>query len=136
MMRRLCHVLPVAVLVTAGALASTPSQARASFGLESFTAPVTNENGTPDTQAGSHPYELTTTFAMKTKTLEGGAPVADGELKDLAVNLPVGLIGDPMAAPRCGRVAFGATDCPDDLSTTWCRRPASLPSWEVAGRAS
>ncbi len=108
-MGRLFHTLPIALLLTAGALASAPSPAQASFGLESFTAPVTNENGTPDTQAGSHPYELTTTF-----TMNGGFTHTDHELKDLIVNLPAGLIGDPMATPRCGRQAFDAIKCPDD----------------------
>jgi hypothetical protein len=118
-MQRLSHARPIAVLLATGAMMSVAAAvalaapAYASFGLESFTAPVTNQNGTPDTQAGSHPYKLTTTFTMNTRT-EEEMTAPDHELKDLTVNLPVGLVGDPTATPRCDRQAFGAEECPDD----------------------
>ena len=98
MTRPLSHVLPIAVLLAAGALLAVAAVWRCCtgvclvLGVESFTAPVTeqptaeqkakHELGSPDTQAGSHPYELTTTFAIKTKIV-GGAPFPEHELKDL-----------------------------------------------------
>jgi hypothetical protein len=60
--------------------------------LERFGIGVQNENGTPDVQAGSHPYSLTTTFVVKP---------GEGTLKDAQAELPPGFVGDPDATPRC-----------------------------------
>ena len=36
----------------------------AEFGLERLAISARNQNGTPDVQAGSHPYALNTTFLL------------------------------------------------------------------------
>ncbi len=56
------------------------------------------------TQAGGHPWALTTTidFASEHLNVAGGhflAPTRD--VKDSVVDLPPGLLGNPMATPRC-----------------------------------
>lgn len=79
---------------------ATPS---AVFGFESFQQQMLAVGGQPDVEAGSHPYESVTTFAMN--NVAGEIP-AGGEVKDLEVGLPPGLVGDPNATPKCPRTSF------------------------------
>jgi hypothetical protein len=100
-------------LVTLG-VAATP--AHAEFGLESenvhvpgFAIGVQNgegQNGTPDVQAGSHPYSLTTTFVLNQPLCEGELCIAQGDLKDVRAELPPGFVGDPNATPKCSYQTF------------------------------
>jgi hypothetical protein len=74
---------------------SLAGSAHAEFGVERFALSARNENGTPDVQAGSHPYALNATIVLK----EPGAKT--GNLKDVKVQLPPGLVGNPDATPKC-----------------------------------
>jgi hypothetical protein len=89
------------------------SKETAPFGIAA-DAWFTNENGTPDTQAGSHPYEATFVVDYNTRTgrFIGIAADAGGEPRDLTVNLPPGIIGSPYALPRCTKVQFNQNRCP------------------------
>jgi NHL repeat len=83
------------------------------FGFASFSAALTNQDGSPDTQAGSHPYAFTTAIVFN--TVDDGGP--DQNLKDLRVDLPSGLVGNPDAAPKCtlrdlSGGTSGFTNCP------------------------
>jgi hypothetical protein len=110
----------LAGLVAAMLLA--PAVARADFGIMrgSFTAGAFQSDGvTPDTQAGDHPYEATTSFELNTDAR--GVP--EGRLKDVIVDLPPGFVGDPNATPQCPQATFLSTTyvqyesgkgCPDD----------------------
>jgi hypothetical protein len=95
------------------------------FGLSLFDVDVAEEGGDLDTQAGSHPFELTTSLAFnvsgrETPSVNNGqseSPLADAAPKDLQVALPPGLIGDPNAVPRCSQQAFlegESLSCPLD----------------------
>jgi hypothetical protein len=100
----------LAFWVSAGVLigaVSTPSVS-ASFGLQtgSFENKLLNEDGTPDVQAGSHPFELTTSFKFDTIIGAGGEPIPDDSVKDVEVELPAGLVGNPTATPRCSIALF------------------------------
>jgi hypothetical protein len=77
----------------------------AEFGLENADAWFTSVDGTTDTQAGSHPYELTVVFSTNHVGSGGfGSEFpSGGEVKDLNVNLPPGIVGDPTAVPQCTR---------------------------------
>jgi hypothetical protein len=86
----------------------TVSSTPAGFGLNKTDAWYTNSDGTVDTQAGSHPYEFTFTFEMNSNA--DSQP--EGEVRNLHVELPRGLIGDPTAVPRCKRQQFDEEDCP------------------------
>jgi hypothetical protein len=74
------------------------------------------------TQAGGHPWALTGTGEFTSEESEqvvggGGHPVVPTrDPKDAVVNLPPGLLGDPMAAPRCSLTQLFSTGipCPDD----------------------
>ncbi len=85
--------------------------ARVGFGIKAkgFGVSFLNEDGTPDTQAGSHPFKMVTNFEFNShyQRVESNADSQyvrepDGSLKDLAVDLPPGLVGDPNAtAKKC-----------------------------------
>jgi hypothetical protein len=87
------------------------------FGLEDYQLALENEDGTPDTQAGSHPFQMTTTVALN----QGINPEKPPALaKDLHFNLPAGLIGDPIPFAQCTEAEYStivgesADLCPAD----------------------
>jgi hypothetical protein len=76
-----------------------------------FTTSITNADGTPDTQAGSHPFAFSTTIAVKSveeeEALESVVPRSEGgNVRDIEVNLPPGFVGDPGATPLCSARKF------------------------------
>jgi hypothetical protein len=85
-------------------LGMTGGSAQARFallpGAEGFGLSFTNRDGSPDTQAGSHPYTFTTSFAFSTNPGPYG-PVSAGNVKDIDVELPPGLTGNPGTATKC-----------------------------------
>lgn len=81
--------------------------------LPGFTAPVTNEDGEAATLAGSHPFQLTTSFGFPTE-VAGSELTNDGHPRDIYVDLPRGLIGAPAASPvLCTEVELTTKSCPD-----------------------
>jgi hypothetical protein len=85
------------------------------FGVEQYALAVEEEGGGPDIRAGSHPFQVTTTLAFS-QTADPLRPPAPP--KDVRVDLPPGLIGNPSAVPQCTELQFytsrpGGTDfCP------------------------
>jgi hypothetical protein len=67
------------------------------------------------TQAGGHPWALTTTFEFASEEINDERDkeiklVPTRDPKDVVVNLPPGLLGDPVAVPRCPLLtALGGT---------------------------
>lgn len=98
---------PAAALATSGPPA---------FGIQSFSFAAVDQNGDPYTQAGGHPYELTTSFTLNTSpSAAPGATVSTaGTLKDVKVSLPVGLVGNPTAVPRCSDYDLSRFQCSPD----------------------
>ena len=47
----------------------------------------------------SHPYALSTSFGFNTVPGSSGHPIPDGDVKDIEVGLPEGLVGNPAATP-------------------------------------
>jgi hypothetical protein len=111
----LCATVGALLLVALLAQASTAS---ADFGIFSFDGSVTNADGSPDTLAGSHPFEASTTIALNHKIDSEGFEDPEGSVKDLKVDLPPGFIGDPSAVPKCTQAEFNRsafeTLCPND----------------------
>ncbi len=77
------------------------------FGVKKFESSFLNEDGSPDTQAGSHPYEYLNTIEFNSRYIpkESNADSRwvqepDGALKDLYVDLPPGVYGDPNATTK------------------------------------
>jgi hypothetical protein len=92
------------------------------FGGEEYEDFVNEPYKHPFTQAGGHPWALTTRFEFTTEEVEtilahgkGEAITPTRDPKDIVVGLPPGLLGDPVAAPRCpiGQVTSGQR-CPGD----------------------
>jgi uncharacterized repeat protein (TIGR01451 family) len=74
------------------------------FGMEAFDGLVSDAAGDPLTQAGGHPYALLTSFDFNTHTdpspIVGSlSPVEDA--KDVVVELPPGLVGNPTNVGEC-----------------------------------
>ena len=130
------HVAIVGGGATTGAVTSNEVNVTSKlspFGFAGWHAWFSNADGTLDTQAGSHPYEATFSFALK-DILDGknGWSAAGGgvrergnplEIRNIEVKLPSGFVGDPTAVPQCEREQFDAEKCPASsqigiLSTT------------------
>jgi hypothetical protein len=94
-----------AVALLACLLLAAPATAKADFGFVpgSVEAVAENQDGTLDNQASSHPYAYTTSFAFKT---DESGHVEGGEPREIIVDLPPGLVGNPLAVPRCPRQLF------------------------------
>jgi len=95
------------------------------FGSENYELDPEEEGGEIDTQAGSHPFQLTSSITFNTKTVsvfnyfhnEVLPEVQPVELvKDVRVNLPPGLVGNPTPLPKCRLSVFvnGNTTCPNN----------------------
>lgn len=107
------------------------------FGIESFSIEATERTAekvvsgdsefinepykTPFTQAGAHPWGLTIRGEFTSEDIESpvnglsvGIPTRDP--KDIVTSLPPGLLGNPMAVPRCtlAQVTSSSEQCPAD----------------------
>ena len=99
----------------------------ASFGLANADVWITNPDGTIDTQAGSHPYELTVAWdPTSTGVGQGGEKPSNGDPRYLNVSVPPGVVGEPGAVPKCTRSQFeNDGECPPD---TQIGEDATVPS--------
>jgi hypothetical protein len=75
------------------------------FGVESYEVAPEEEGGAVDTQAGSHPFQLTSTITfnqlLEGKTTRGLLGLPAALTKDLHFDLPPGLIGNPTPFQQC-----------------------------------
>jgi hypothetical protein len=97
------------------------------FGFEQFNGWLGSSLGTVDTQAGSHPYNLTISFGLNTNGLgnQGQLQVAGGEPRNVQVNLPPGFVGNPTVLPRCTRQQFNnGLECPSDTQIGYDQAPS------------
>jgi hypothetical protein len=109
-------VTACAVLAALGLVAP----AHAAFGIETFGNSLVEGNGQASTQAGSHPYAMTTSIVLahhppgkleeEQHFLHG---VPDADVKTIDVNLPQGLVINPTATPRCTESQLLGNTCPD-----------------------
>jgi hypothetical protein len=116
------------------------------FGIEAFEFAAESEDGSLDTQAGSHPFQLTSTIALNQaaeinpKSGQNPLPKPPALPRNLAVDLPPGLVGNATAIPRCTELQFesysavigkeGSNLCPPDtavgVATVTAVEPAAL----------
>jgi hypothetical protein len=76
------------------------------FGPNALLTSLAGVDGAPDTQAGAHPYEFTTRFDLSSEIALGPETTSPeqrsvGYLRDVVVDLPVGLVGSAVATPKC-----------------------------------
>jgi hypothetical protein len=85
--------------------------ARADFGIKSFSATAVSRDGSADNRAASHPYEFKVQFGLNLR--EDALETPEGRLRTLIVELPRGMVGNPIAVPSCPMAAFEAAfSCP------------------------
>ncbi|HEV3321559.1 MAG TPA: hypothetical protein VG147_05135 [Solirubrobacteraceae bacterium] len=93
----------------------TISAQEPAFGFPDWDVWFTNANGTPDTQAGSHPYEATFALRLAERaTQQKESYLADGYVRNIEARLPPGFFGQPNAVPECTRTQLNAKECPAD----------------------
>ena len=76
------------------------------FSIEGFEMEARAEGGVPATLAGSHPYEMRARIAFDRA---GAGPYTEGDVRDLRISLPPGLVENPGALPRCSVASFHTT---------------------------
>jgi len=89
--------------------------AQGNFGLEVFDVSIADAEGATVTQAGAHPFALTTSLAPNVD----GEGVPEGWLRDIVFQMPPGLVGDTTAYTKCTNADFlavkdGISSCPDE----------------------
>jgi hypothetical protein len=91
------------------------------FGPSSFSSYIAGPDGAPETQAGAHPYELSTRIDLANATRvapdAGPSDIGIEDLKDVAVDLPLGFLGSALATPTCTFAQLSADiagGCPAD----------------------
>jgi hypothetical protein len=98
-----------------------PKPAPAESLIQSFDFAVTEANGEPSWQAGGHPDQVETSIGF------AGLP-GSGEPKSprsLIFDLPPGMIGNPLATPRCGGLEFLGGACPAESQIGYVRLVAT-----------
>jgi hypothetical protein len=96
------------------------------FGVEEYELTPEGEEGSLDTQAGAHPFQLTTTIALnqtaKHTILDENllGPAAPSLVKDLDFKWPAGLIGNPTVFPRCTSAEFSHLETSDSVTVNDC----------------
>jgi hypothetical protein len=88
---------------------------RAPGGLVSAATWNSNEDGTADIQAGSHPYESTFVLTFATAIdEEGHSYIPGGEPRNIETLLPAGFVGNLRGVPQCTKAQLFATHCPPE----------------------
>ena len=86
----------------------------ADSGFQEFHTTLTDAAGQPASGADSHPYAYTTSFALNTEPTPPGSSFpfrpAQGDLRNIEVPLPPGLIANPTATQRCTIAQFNAIE--------------------------
>jgi hypothetical protein len=102
-------LLATSAVVVGLAAGAVPAQAEfgvAMFDGGTFGPPPPGDDpfasGAAYTQAGGHPYEAWTAFEMNRVVKADGLSAPDGGgIRNVRVDLPPGLIGNPTAVPQC-----------------------------------
>lgn len=117
-----------------GAASLTISAAPTTFGAQSYETTLENEEGEPVSQAGAHPFQMTTTLLFNQSSEPLKPP---GLTRNLTIKLPPGLVGNPTAFSQCpmaefGRIGKGGT-CPATsfLGVVWLETNEPVSSGEA-----
>lgn len=118
--KRIAALTACVAALSAGAgaaQAQTPATPVGELGIDEFSVKALDwtGNGTdtvPVTQAGAHPDVLEVYVKTAQYTGPNGRPSPTASLKDIEVELPAGLVGNPQATPKCD--AASIDDCPPE----------------------
>ncbi len=118
------------------------ANARAEFGFlpgdAGFRFVATEPDGSIDNEAGSHPYSLGTSVAFKPGTEPAGEPgsfFTDGDVRDLRIERPAGLIENPNVVGECSQAQFNTprqSPFQASLSGEHCPDASQIGTLEVA----
>ncbi len=94
------------------------SSAPTPFGVERYELVPEEEGGGLATQAGSHPFQMTSTLTLN----ETAEPPYDQPAlpKDQRFNLPAGLVGNPTPFPQCSNADFSTAGQDGSLISDEC----------------
>jgi hypothetical protein len=95
----------------------TPIGRAAYFELNEFAFELGVAGGVSTSQAGAHPWELTTSLGIPSADAPANGNIGQlfspqRTLKGVVVELPAGLLGDPQATEQCEESQLRAHDCP------------------------
>ena len=139
--RAAAGVVTVALGLLLSAALVAPAHAASSppFEFENFESRLMNVSGeeaSPDRPGGIAPLPGQHHASTFTDPHEAGSePFPYGDAKDIEAALPPGLIGDPLALPRCPHAAFsgnGELGCPADTQVG--EDPPASPNSPTANR--
>ena len=129
------------IATAAAALLLLAPAAQADFGFlpgsEGFAVKASAEGGEVARLAGSHPFSIATELNFRLapeSPSEPGVQFTDGDLKDLTIDLPPGLIENPAAVPQCTLVQFQqarVSPFEDSLSGESCPATTQIGTVEV-----
>ncbi|MGV1048599.1 MAG: hypothetical protein ACOYD4_08785 [Solirubrobacterales bacterium] len=124
-----------------GSFTNRVSPEKAPFSITGFSSAVTGPAGESDQTAGDHPTLSNTLLTGPMETvinvgeelpvfLAARGPIKND--KDIVVDLPVGVVGNPTAAPKCPIQVFLA----QQLSSSNCPPGSQVGVFTVSGTAS
>jgi hypothetical protein len=102
--RGLLAIFAASVAIVAAMVGAGPAQA--AYGVNTFDVEFTNEDGSPATQAGSHPHAATIEFEIDHTETGPFEWSLSGRTRDLLMEMVAGFVGDTTVMPRCKDVDF------------------------------
>jgi hypothetical protein len=99
------------VALFAAMLGAAPAQAE--YGITDFDVELTNQDGSPATQAGSHPFAATISLEVDNAEPEPFKWVVSGATRNMVLEQIPGLVGNATAVPRCSDLDFAVVDQTD-----------------------
>ncbi len=115
------------------------------FGIKSYEISFLNEDGTPDTQAGSHPYHFVDFFTLDShfarEESNADSPyirLPNGVLRNVKIDLPPGFVGNPNApSQKCTGEALREDSCSPEahvgvLNLKWSENADRQPQLQDA----
>jgi hypothetical protein len=96
------------------------------FGIEEYSLIPEEEGGAIDTQAGSHPFQITSIVTFNSQGPDaGGRPRTVALPKNVIAKLPPGFIGNPTPFAQCTDAQFAKSEEPEERGKLTNACPAS-----------
>lgn len=99
----------LAAMLPALVISLAVASSAAAFGVAEFSGQRLGPDGNQLTQAGAHP-DYVTTLKFPVHTDENGAPAVEGNVRDVLVDLPPGMVGNPAGIPQCTEQDLGGPE--------------------------